>query len=284
MESSHVSDVAHSLEVVAGCNVSYMEIEYYIVAFFGGLFAGGLNSLAGNGSAITLTILTEIIGVPGNIANGTNRVGVFAQGIASTIGFLNKQSFNHKRDILPLLLLFIGAIGGFLLALNISNENFIKVFRYLMIALFFSLFIRPSQWLRKESETSLLPRWGQYIVFLLVGAYGGFIQMGMGILFLVVTVLGIKYSIMDANLLKSITISLYTIFGIALFSYYGFIHWEIGLIMAVGQFVGGYFTARKASGNPRARIWAYRLLIISMLLALVKMFFLLVSKNSIFTV
>ena len=48
----------------------------YVIAFIGALIAGSVNTLAGNGSAITLSILTELLGLPGNLANGTNRIGV----------------------------------------------------------------------------------------------------------------------------------------------------------------------------------------------------------------
>ena len=50
--------------------------EHMIIAVAGAFAAGVINALAGNGSVITLTILTELIGLPGNVANGTNRVGV----------------------------------------------------------------------------------------------------------------------------------------------------------------------------------------------------------------
>ena len=64
-----------------------METSHYIIAVLGGAFAGVINTLAGNGSAITLTILTELLGLPGNMANGTNRVGIIAQSAASNYTF-----------------------------------------------------------------------------------------------------------------------------------------------------------------------------------------------------
>ena len=40
--------------------------------------------------------------------------------------------------------------------------------------------------------------------FLLLGFYGGFIQMGMGVIFLAVMVLGAKWSLIDSNVIKSL--------------------------------------------------------------------------------
>ena len=43
---------------------------------FGGVIAGIINTLAGNGSVITLSLCTEWVGLSPSIANGTNRLGV----------------------------------------------------------------------------------------------------------------------------------------------------------------------------------------------------------------
>ena len=253
---------------------SYESMEWYLyaIAFLGGLFAGSLNTLSGNGSAITITILTEIIGLPGNLANGTNRLGVFTQGIASTIGFLKTHKFHFKRDRALIILTTLGAIGGFVLAISVSNEEFKTVFKYLMILMLFSLLIRPKKWLIESTAESGLSKWIAYPLFVAIGFYGGFIQMGTGILFLIVMVLGVRYSLMDANFLKAFIFPFYTVIGIIVFHFQGLIHWEFGLVMALGQIIGGYWTAFYAAKNENAKLWAYRLLIVAMVLALVKLF------------
>ena len=62
----------------------------YLIAIVGAFVAGAINTLAGNGSAITLTILTELLGLPGTVANGTNRVGVLTQSLAGSWAFYRK--------------------------------------------------------------------------------------------------------------------------------------------------------------------------------------------------
>ncbi|MDA9332894.1 hypothetical protein N9Q80_02235 [Saprospiraceae bacterium] len=42
----------------------------------GGFLAGVMNTLAGYGSMISLSLLMDVIGLPPNVANGTNRVNV----------------------------------------------------------------------------------------------------------------------------------------------------------------------------------------------------------------
>ena len=58
-----------------------------IVMLFGvGLVAGTINVIAGGGSMITLPVLI-LLGLPPNVANGTNRVAILVQNKGATWSF-----------------------------------------------------------------------------------------------------------------------------------------------------------------------------------------------------
>ena len=249
-----------------------LEIYHYIIAIIGAAFAGFINTLAGNGSAITLTILTEILQLPGNIANGTNRVGVLFQSSASTYAFYKNGKLDLTKGHQPILYISLGAILGILLAIWVSNEQFKQVFRVMMVVMLFAILIKPKRWLQKTDSNKKMPSWVSAPLFLALGFYGGFIQMGMGVLFLIITVLIAGYNIIDANVLKAMVIPLYTIVAIGIFHWQGLIDWKIGMIMAIGQAAGGWWTAHFASNYPQADIWAYRVLVVVVIGALLNMF------------
>jgi hypothetical protein len=50
-----------------------------------GLLGGFVNTLAGGGSLVTLPALL-LLGLPADVANGTNRVGVLAQSLVAARG------------------------------------------------------------------------------------------------------------------------------------------------------------------------------------------------------
>jgi uncharacterized membrane protein YfcA len=106
-----------------------------------------------------------------------------------------------------------------------------------------------------------------------MGIYGGFIQMGMGIFFLALMVLVAKYEIIQANVVKGIVVLVYTLIAVAIFAYRGLIDWEMGGLMAVGQTVGGYLTARYAAEHPRAGLYAYWVLVVAIIAAIAKAFY-----------
>lgn len=249
-----------------------MEWYIYLIAIGGGLLAGIINTLSGFGSAITLTILSELMGLPGNIANGSNRVGVVAQGLSGSYGFWKNGRLEIRKHALLITCCFMGAMLGVWVALNVSNEQFRTVFKYLMIAVFFVLLVKPKRWLHPPDSQARLNIWIAVPLFLALGFYGGFIQMGMGVFFLLITVLVGKYNIIDANAIKGFTVLLYSVVVLYIFHMRGLVDWKAGGIIAIGQLIGGYLAANFASRFPRADLWAYRLLVVIVLLAIFKLF------------
>ncbi len=249
-----------------------MEWWQYLIAIIGGALAGVVNTLAGSGSAITLTILTEVLGLPGNVANGTNRVGILTQSWAGSIAFYQNGKLDVTKSWAYITPTIIGAVAGVFAAVYVSNEQFKIVFKVLMVLMLFVILIKPKRWLR-ESDFNKKPNLVIAIpIFLALGFYGGFIQMGMGIFFLASMVLIARYSIIDSNAVKSFVVAIYTILVIAIFQYKGLIDWKIGGILAIGQTAGGWYSAQFASKFPSADIWAYRLLVVIVIYAILKLF------------
>src|SRR5687767_8820376 len=121
-------------------------LAHLAIAFGGAFIAGMINALAGNGSVITLTILTELLGVSGNVANGTNRVGVLMNAAGALTGFRKNERahFSHRiRYILPVV---IGAFVGIYVATIVTDEQFLWVFRILMVIMLFVIHARPEKW------------------------------------------------------------------------------------------------------------------------------------------
>lgn len=249
-----------------------MDWYYYVIAVVGSALAGAINTLAGNGSAITLTILTEMLGLSPNIANATNRVGVVAQSFGSTWAFYANGKLEVKRSRPFLIAMLAGSVFGVIVAMRVSNEEFKAVFKFLMIFMLLVILVKPKRWLR-ETTADIKPNlWVAVPVFLAIGFYGGFIQMGMGIFFLTAMVLGAKYSLMDANVVKSFAVGLYTLLAVVIFAWKGMIDWKMGLLMAFGQIIGGYIMAHYASRFAAANLWAHRVLVIVVIAAVLRLF------------
>ena len=95
-------------------------IFWYGMLIFAGFFGGVVNTLAGGGSMLTLPALM-LLGMPADLANGTNRVGIFLQSAAAVKGFDSAKKLD-RTAILPILLpTLLGALLGAILASVLPN-------------------------------------------------------------------------------------------------------------------------------------------------------------------
>ena len=251
-----------------------MELEWYqyIFLLLGGAMAGVINTLAGNGSTITLFLLMTF-GLPANIANGTNRIGILFQSIIATRAFAKSERFKPllKESWWIIALAVPGGIAGAIFASTIDKEAMKAIIGGLMVLMFFIILINPKRWLRETDNTKNRKTLLNFILFIAIGFYAGFIQMGMGLFFLAIMVLGAKYSLLDANILKIVITLLVTIPALVIYLYQGQVMWQFGLVLAVGQSTGAWFAANFAVNNPKANIWIHRLLIVMVLVAIIKL-------------
>lgn len=246
--------------------------EQLLIAFSGAFLAGMINALAGNGSVITLTVLTELLGLPGNLANGTNRVGVLMNAAGAMTGFVGKREMDYKKYRMYILPVIFGAVVGTIVATLVTHAQFMGVFKFLMIVMFIVILVKPERWMITRPEQSLLPRWVIWPMMILLGFYGGFIQMGMGVFYLAILVLVARLPIIESNTIKALSVGSFTLIAVIIFSISGQVIWFVGLIMGVAQFLGGWLAAHYASKIPGASKVAYYVLVLAVSLSILKLF------------
>jgi hypothetical protein len=249
-----------------------MGIVELAIVLIGGFFAGVVNTFAGNGSAITLSILTEVLGLAPNIANGTNRVGILFQSIAGVIKFKEKGFLDLSKSKWIVIIMVFGALIGVITAVNVSNEQFKSVFNVMMLVMLVVILVKPSRWITPQPNLNEVSPYIMYPLFLILGFYGGFIQMGMGIFFLALMVLVAKYDLISANSVKLVVVSLFTLMIIPIFHFKGMIDWKVGSIMAIGQSIGAIVSVNYAAKWENANLWAYRILVAIVVLVVLKVF------------
>ena len=64
-----------------------MELTDALLVIGAGFIAGVVNAMAGGGSLLTVGLLNVVVGLPGLVANGTNRVGVLVQNASSVMSY-----------------------------------------------------------------------------------------------------------------------------------------------------------------------------------------------------
>ncbi|WP_461636868.1 sulfite exporter TauE/SafE family protein [Labilibaculum euxinus] len=223
-----------------------MEWYYYILIVIVGVFCGFLNTLAGSGSIISLAMLM-FMGLPANVANGTNRIAILMQNIVGVSSFKKQKVFSFKEGIWLALPAIVGSVIGAGLAVEINEDMMQKTIGGLLIFLFFIVLYKPDAWVKGQaglirSKPSII----QIVIFFFIGLYGGFIQAGVGFFLLSGLVLGAGFDLVKANAIKVFIVLLYTPFALGVFVMNGQVDYKIGLILAAGNMIGAYIAANFA--------------------------------------
>lgn len=220
-------------------------MEWYLVlALIGtGIAAGFINTTAGGGSMLTLPLLM-FLGMPANVANGTNRVAIFFQNVVAVHTFRKKKVLDVSIDYKLSIPAVVGSIIGAFLAVEINVELLKKIIAGLMVFLLLIVVLKPEVWVKEKALTiAAKPTLLQYIIFFFIGLYGGFIQMGVGFFLLAGLVLGCGQNLVKANAVKVFIVLIYTLFSLGVFIFHKQIDLLAGIILAAGNMTGAWLGA-----------------------------------------
>ena len=250
-----------------------IEILDITMALVLGLATGFINTLAGSGSLIVLPFLMSVLGLPANIANGTNRVSILFAAIVGAFSLKKQTQMSLKGTGFIIFPAVIAAAGGAILATQIDKSVLSDVIAVIITIMVIPLFIRPQKWLRQErGEFNPGKRPLLIAIFIVIGFYGGFIQASNGVFILSALVLVASYTLPEANVIKNFLIAAYTIPALGIFLWKGQVNWEIGVLMAAGQGSGAWIAGRFVGKNQNASVWTHRLLIVMVALSLMQLY------------
>jgi uncharacterized protein len=223
-----------------------MSTVIVIALIFSGILVGFVNTLAGGGTIISLSLLMAL-GLPPTVANGTNRIAVFFQTITSTQSFNKHKILDIKKGLWLGIPTTIGSIAGALLAVDVDEKLFKMAMVLIMFIMVFFLFYKPERWLLGKRD--LLSRkldLKLVLIFTLIGFYGGFIHVGVGYFLIGALVLGLGYDLVKANALKVFIVLLYVPFSLLIFIINDQVYYLYGFIHAIGNVLGAYIASKYA--------------------------------------
>lgn len=224
---------------------------HIIILITSGLIVGFINTIAGGGTIISLSVLM-LLGLPPIVANGTNRVAIIAQNITAVINFHRKKLIDWKKSFKLAIPVVLGTVIGAIIGNHISNDFFKYIFGVIAIFFAISLIFQPGRWLKEKENLvrqNVTP--AMHILFFFIGIYGGFIHVGIGYFFLAALVLWLGYDLIRANAMKNLLVLIYVPVSLLIYAKEGNVNWTYGLIHAIGNVIGAqlavYFAVRKGA-------------------------------------
>lgn len=215
-----------------------VDLTTFALLFGAGLLAGTLNAISGGGSLLTLPLLI-FLGLPPTLANGTNRVAILVQNLGASWTFARRDLIPRGWLALAVPPALVGVLFGTWAAVRIGDVAFQRALALALVLVAAWTMWRP---LRPPEGADVAPpegrsRHGVRLAFLLVGAYGGFIQAGVGFVVLAVTAAG-GLDLVRGNALKALLVLAFTTVALAIFAQQGMVAWTVGLALAAGQLLG----------------------------------------------
>ncbi len=212
-----------------------------------GILAGMINTLAGGGSNLTLPALM-VMGMPADIANASNRVGIFLQSLTGALGF-KKHNRLESDEVLPMMIpTLLGGLAG-ALAASYSPEWILKpMLLGAMITMSLIMVIRPAMIIPPEGTTSLKvaqsPK--SWIGLTIAGFYGGFVQAGVGFILLAAVCGVLRYDLVRGNALKLVCTLAFTLVALVVFIARDQVDWVPALILSIGFIIGAHLSVKFA--------------------------------------
>ncbi len=244
----------------------------YLLYILVGIFTGFLNTVAGGGSLISMPILI-FMGLPGTVANGTNRVAILVQNFFAVGGFHSKGiklPFPYTYWLSGVSL--IGGLIGAYFATDISDIVFNRILAVVMVVVGLSIVMgRSSGNNSGQEKMSTSSQVTGTILFFFLGIYGGFLQAGIG--FLVIALLRHvnNFSLIKINYIKVFAAILYTGAAVLIFAIQDKIIWTIGIFLAIGQGLGGWYASRWSV--DKGEKWIKRILVVAVMALAIKLWF-----------
>ena len=245
---------------------------FIILLLVSGLAAGFVNTIAGGGGLFTLSVLL-LMGIPADVANGTNRVSVAAQSVEGVRGF-HRHGALDIAAIRPILMPTIGgSIIGTLLASYLPLFLLKPLLISCMVGMALIMMIKPKVMAPAPDEIPkrLAESPAGWLALFVAGLYGGFVQGGVGFILLFALVGVLRYSLVSGNALKLVCTGIFGVVALSIFAARGQVLWIPGLIITVGTLVGVRLSvnfAIKAHGDTLRRI-----LLLTVIVASVAAFF-----------
>ena len=247
-----------------------MEIWQILLLALVGVVAGWLNVMAGGGSLLTVPVML-FMGIPGPVANGTNRIAILAQNIAAVTAFRRHGFADFKLSLSLAAAASLGALGGASVGVHLDGEWFDRVVALIMIAVM--ILMATGRDKDKPQGGSMVAKnlLMGHVLMIGAGFWGGFIQLGVGFILMPILHRVMGLDLVRVNMHKVFIILVYTIVAPTVFASQLELLWWTGAGLAIGNAIGGWLGAHTTVTRGEALI--RRVLYVALTAFIIKLIF-----------
>jgi uncharacterized membrane protein YfcA len=219
-----------------------LEIWQILILAMVGIVAGWLNVMAGGGSLLTVPVML-FMGIPGPVANGTNRIAILAQNVTAVTAFKRRGYSDFKLGFSLAAAASIGAVGGASVGVHLEGEWFDRVLAVVMIGVMLLMATGHEKVKPKGEGGKAKNLFAGHLLMIGAGFWGGFIQVGVGFILMPILHRVLGLDLVHVNMYKVFIVLVYTVVALIVFASQLELLWWTGLGLAVGNSIGGWVGA-----------------------------------------
>jgi len=220
-----------------------LELWELVLLAFAGFASGWINVIAGGGSLLTVPVMV-FMGLPGPVANGTNRIAIISQSIAAVASFRAKGFSDFRLSATLAAAASVGAFFGAQIGVSLDGVWFNRLVAAVMIAVMILMATgrdksKPAPDASAKAKNLVLG----HALMIGAGFWGGLIQIGVGFLLMPILYRVMGLDLVRVNMHKVFIALIFTTVAFFVFAAKVEIVWEAGAALAVGTAFGGWMGA-----------------------------------------
>lgn len=239
-----------------------------ILLLITGVATGFLNVMAGGGSMLSVPIMI-FLGVPGTVANATNRIAILPQNISAVIAFYRKGFSNFRLSLTLAACTIPGTIIGAYIASRVPNDQFNNLLAVIMLMVLAVMALPEARTIEHRESPTKNRLIAGHLLMALIGFWGGFIHIGVGFLLMPVLNRVMQLDLITTNSHKVFIVLCYTSFALIVFASQLELLWKYGIALAIGTTIGGWIAAnfqiKKGIGAVK---WTLNVVIVAFIIKL----------------
>ncbi len=210
---------------------------------FAGFASGWINVIAGGGSLLTVPVMV-FMGLPGPVANGTNRISIIAQSLSAVTAFRSKGLSDFRLSATLAAAASFGAFFGAQLGVKLDGVWFNRVVAAVMIAVMILMATGEDKSRPRPDASAKAKNLGLgHALMIGAGFWGGLIQIGVGFLLMPILYRVMGLDLVRVNMHKVFIALVFTTVAFFIFAARVDIAWDAGVALAIGTAVGGWMGA-----------------------------------------
>jgi len=211
-----------------------------------GIVGGFVNVMAGGGSLITVPVMV-FMGLPGPVANGTNRIAILAQNLTAIVTFARRGFSDYKLSLTLAACAIPGALAGALVGTQLEGVWFNRALALIMVAVMLVMYFdKGTTEQSQDHQPTRRQLLNGHLLMVGAGFWGGFIQLGVGFILMPILNRVMGLDLVRTNMHKVFIIAVYTVVALSVFASQIELMWVVGIVLALGNAIGGYLGAHFA--------------------------------------